>query len=100
MANTSAVYARIDQNLKMNAEGILSELGISPSSAIQMFYTQVVRQRGMPFPLTLRPQPLSLSSMTEEEINRELEKGMDALQQGECYSAKEVNRKLAEDLGL
>ncbi len=75
MANTSAVYARIDQNLKMNAEGILAELGISPSSAIQMFYTQVVRQRGMPFPLTLRARPLSLSSMTEEEIDRELERG-------------------------
>ena len=30
MANTSAVYARIDTNLKDNAEGILSQLGISP----------------------------------------------------------------------
>ena len=36
MANTSAVYARIDTNLKDNAESILSQLGISPSSAIQM----------------------------------------------------------------
>ena len=35
MANTSAVYARIDTNLKDNAESILSQLGISPSSAIQ-----------------------------------------------------------------
>ena len=39
MANTSAVYARIDTELKENAEGILSQLGISPSSAIQMLYT-------------------------------------------------------------
>ena len=30
MANTSVVYARIDINLKENAEGILSQLGISP----------------------------------------------------------------------
>ena len=36
MANTSAVYARIDSTLKENAEGILQQLGISPSSAIQM----------------------------------------------------------------
>ena len=34
MANTSAVYARIDKNLKDNAEGILAQLGITPSSAI------------------------------------------------------------------
>ena len=32
MANTSAIYARIDKDLKENAEGILSKLGISPSS--------------------------------------------------------------------
>ena len=42
MANTSAVYARIDKNLKDHAEGILAQLGITPSSAIQMFYSQVV----------------------------------------------------------
>ena len=38
MANTKAVYARIDTKLKENAEGILQQLGISPSSAIQMLY--------------------------------------------------------------
>lgn len=39
MANTTAVYARIDSGLKDNAEKILQQLGISPSSAIQMFYS-------------------------------------------------------------
>ena len=51
MANTSAVYARIDTNLKDNAESILSQLGISPSSAIQMLYSQIVLKKGMPFEL-------------------------------------------------
>ena len=46
MANTSAVYARIDTNLKDNAESILSQLGISPSSAIQMLYSQIVLKKG------------------------------------------------------
>ena len=30
MANTSAVYARIDAQLKENAEAILAQLGITP----------------------------------------------------------------------
>ena len=38
MANTAAVYARIDTNLKESAEDILAQLGITPSSAIQMLY--------------------------------------------------------------
>ena len=49
MANTSAVYARIDTQLKKNAEEILSQLGITPSSAIQMLYSQIVLSRGLPF---------------------------------------------------
>lgn len=45
MANTSAVYARIDDNLKENAENILAQLGITPSSAIQMLYRQIILQQ-------------------------------------------------------
>lgn len=61
MANTSIVYARIDTELKEDAEEILSQLGISPSSAIQMLYTQIVRKRGCPLNFGSPPesQPLS-----------------------------------------
>lgn len=48
MANTSIVYARIGTGLKENAEEILSQLGLSPSSAIQMFYAQIILKRGCP----------------------------------------------------
>ena len=49
MANTTAVYARIDTALKNNAEAILAKLGVSPASAIQMFYSQIVMHNGIPF---------------------------------------------------
>ena len=49
MANTTAVYARIDTGLKNTAEEILATLGISPSAAIQMLYSQIILERGMPF---------------------------------------------------
>lgn len=42
MANASIVYARIDTGLKEDAEEILFQLGISPSSAIQMLYAQII----------------------------------------------------------
>ena len=53
MATTTAVYARIDSKLKENAESILHQLGISPSSAIQMLYSQIVLTRGLPLNLQL-----------------------------------------------
>ena len=49
MSATTPVYARIDSNLKENAEAILHQLGISPASAIQMLYSQIVLKRGIPF---------------------------------------------------
>ena len=49
MANTSPVYARIDTSLKDSAETILTKLGITPSGAIQMLYSQIVLHNGIPF---------------------------------------------------
>lgn len=68
MSNTNAVYARIDTNLKENAESILNQLGITPSSAIQMLYSQIVLQKGMPFELRLptnkQEKPIALGRMS------------------------------------
>ena len=86
MANTSAVYARIDTNLKDNAESILSQLGISPSSAIQMLYSQIVLKKGMPFELKLpSSKPLAVGAMTREELDAELQKATRYLQRSLAY---------------
>lgn len=101
MANTSAVYARIDTTLKNRAEGILSQLGISPSSAIQMLYSQIVLRKGMPFELRLPPERiLSLDDMTREEFDREIQKGLDDIKAGRVYSAGEAEEKIVKELGL
>ena len=53
MANTSALYVRIDTEVKEKAESILTQLGISPTSAIRMFYSQIVRENGLPLSLQM-----------------------------------------------
>ena len=101
MANTTAVYARIDTKLKENAEDILAQLGISPSSAIQMFYSKIVLTRGMPFELRLPyPKPTVIGGMTREELDAELEKGWESMQNERLYSAEEVDKELAEEFGI
>ena len=63
MATKSAnLYARIEPDVKENAESILSALGISASSAINMFYKQIILQRGLPFEVKIpSTRPMSLS---------------------------------------
>ena len=46
---TGRVQTRIDPNLQEEAENILRVQGITPSQAIVMFYTQITRQRWLPF---------------------------------------------------
>lgn len=101
MANTSAIYARIDTDLKNNAEGILSQLGISPSGAIQMLYSQIVLHNGIPFDLRIPDKkPLSVADMTKEQFDAELQKGFDSFKAGKVLSADEVDAKLAKEFGI
>lgn len=101
MANTSAIYARIDTELKENAEKILNQLGISPSSAIQMFYSQIVLTRGLPLDLHLpSTKPTAIGGMNRAELDVELMKGIDSLNSGKTYTADEVDAELAKEFGI
>ena len=42
MTKTANLYARIEPKLKTEAEGILGDLGIPVSNAINIFYRQIV----------------------------------------------------------
>ena len=101
MANTSAVYARIDTGLKENAESILSQLGITPSSAIQMLYSQIVLTRGLPLDLRLpASKPTAIGGMSHSELDAELMKGMESVKTGRAYTADEVDAVLAKEFGI
>ena len=100
MANTSAVYARIDRNLKENAESILARLGITPSSAIQMLYSQIVLNKGIPFEVKLPTKaPVALGALTKEQLDAELQKGIDSLKDG-GFTPDEIDAMMAEEFGL
>ena len=78
MAKTSNLYARIEPEVKEQAEMILSALGIPVSSAINMFYKQIILQRGIPFEMKLpSARPLVIGEMTREQFNAEMHAGLD-----------------------
>ena len=49
MAKTEFVKARIEPALKARGEAVLSAIGINTAEAINMFFSQIVMQRGLPF---------------------------------------------------
>ena len=46
---TGMICVRIEPELKSQAEEVFSELGLSATEAITLFYTQVTLYRGLPF---------------------------------------------------
>lgn len=53
MARTSSVYARVEPEIKEQAESVLDQLGIPMSNAVSMFLRQIVLQQGIPFEMKL-----------------------------------------------
>ena len=49
MAKTEMIRARVEPDLKREAEEIFSRLGLSSTGAITLFYRQVALQHGLPF---------------------------------------------------
>ena len=49
MAKTEMIRARVEPDLKREAEALLRELGMSATEAITLFYKQVTMHRGLPF---------------------------------------------------
>ena len=90
MAKSANLYARIEPEIKEQAESILSELGIPASNAINMFYKQIILQRGLPFEVKLPQHPLDIGNMTEEQFKAEIEKGYADMKEGRVISAKQV----------
>ena len=100
-AKSANLYARIEPDVKEQAEGILATLGISASNAINMFYKQIILQRGLPFEVKIpSARPVDISALSEVEFNEELEKGYADMQAGRTRSAKSVFADLRKDYNL
>lgn len=101
MAKSANLYARIEPDLKEQAETILAALGIPASNAITMFYKQIVLQKGLPFDVKLPANaPVDVSTLDEEALNAELEKGFADLEAGRTRDAKSVFDDLRRDYGV
>lgn len=101
MANTAAVYARIEPELKTEVEGILAQLGVTPSAVVQMLYSQIKLTKSIPFDIKLPTRkPLAIDELTTEQLNAELQKGFDSIQAGRLYSTDEVDAILHTEYGI
>jgi len=102
MARTANVFARVEPEVKEQAEQVLDRLGIPMSNAVEMFLRQIVLQRGIPFEMKLPAyeEPVAYGSLTKEQFDAEIEKGMEDIKAGRVYSADEVEAEMKREFGI
>ena len=82
---TSTARALLDPEVKKQAEAILKELGLSVSKSFELFYRQVIAQRGLPFELHVP--------------NEKTRKAVEASRQGKGKRFS-TTQELFDDLGI
>ena len=85
MPKTEMIRARVEPDLKHQAEGVFAALGLSATEAITLFYKQVSLYHGLPFEVkipnakTLEPmrQASNKDGLTKYGSVKELMAGID-----------------------
>lgn len=100
MAKSANLYARIEPDVKEQAETILTALGIPASNAITMFYKQIILNNGLPFEVKLPEHPLDISRMTVAQLDAELEKGYADVQAGRTIPMEQAFADIRKEFGV
>ncbi len=91
MAVKSAnVTARVEPEVKTEAEAIIAELGLSVSAVINSLYKQIILKNGIPYTLTIPSAPKARDEMTKAEFDAMMETGLNQVKNGESIPAEEA----------
>ena len=101
MSKTSSVFARVEPDIKEQAEQVLNELGIPMSNAIGLFLKQVVLQRGIPFEMKLpAKKPIALGALSDVQLNEELNRGIADFEKGNYTTSEDLSDKFRKAYGI
>ncbi len=93
MATKSAnVTARIQPEIKQQAEAVLEKIGLPVSVLIDTLYRQIIMTGGVPYSLTVPKLP-TRDSLTDEQFNTMMEKGYHQAKSDEGLSVEDAFAK-------
>ena len=99
MATRSAnVMVRVEPEIKDQAEEVMAKLGLSASTAINMFYRQMIAEQALPFKPTVRARFKPLNEMTKQEFDERMAVGYSQAINGDVRPADDVFDELLKGL--
>lgn len=97
-AKTANVTARIQPNIKEQAEAILDRLGIPVSVFIDMTYRQVIMRDGVPFSLDIPDKLVTRDSITQAEFDTMMQTGLAQAKKNDSVSVDEAFNQLKSEI--
>jgi addiction module RelB/DinJ family antitoxin len=95
MAKSSSIYTRVEPEIKEKAEQVLRTLGIPMANAVNLFLHQIVLQKGIPFEVKIPEEiPFDMSALSQKEIDKEIQKGLDDIEADRMISAAQVRETI------
>ena len=95
----STVSARVENDIKNEAEDILQKLGVPVSVVINSLYRQIIYHHGIPFSLTVPSEPRTLDAMSDAELDAKLQHSYAQSVAGEGRPLGDVFDDLERSLG-
>ena len=95
---TANVTARIQPNIKEQAEAILDRLGIPVSVFIDMTYRQVIMRDGVPFSLDIPDKFPTRDSITKAEFDTMMQTGLSQAKRNDSVSVDEAFEQLKAEM--
>ena len=95
---TANVTARIQPNIKEQAEAILDRLGIPVSVFIDMTYRQVIMRDGVPFSLDIPDKLVTRDSITQAEFDTMMQTGLTQAKKNDSVSVDEAFNQLKSEI--
>ena len=92
---TANVTARVQPEIKAQAEAVLDRIGIPVSVLIDTLYRQIIMTGGIPYSLSV-PRIATLDGMTKEQFDAMMQEGYDEAQAGIGLSVDEAFQKVRE----
>lgn len=87
------VVARVEPEIKQQAENILAEIGLSSSSVINALYKQIIIQKGIPFSMVTYQTKVTDATVDREQLNILLSEG---LRQAKANEGGELSEMFSE----
>lgn len=100
MEKTATLNLRVNPAVKQQAEAVLLKLGVSMSTAVDIYLRQITLTGGIPFMVSLpkAPSEINAEEMSAQELRAKLQKGVDDIELGKVQKASTaLKRKRAEN---